>query len=211
LNLVQKGFSRDKLIISMVEEWKVVNARQVQAHMFKFPYGLRKAQERLLKLHRRGKLTRWHGEEGYSYSLEKKNASSAHFEALNWVRIWLENNCKSWEHFHSWQYEQDYKILRADGFAAIKNNVTGKFNFYFVEMDCSPKNAFDKVPKYCRLFEEERYKNSWWVELTDKFPKVLIVTNCRKEKILRHVAEENKSNLRFEVRSLEEIRKECLN
>jgi hypothetical protein len=211
LNRVQKGYFRDKQVLSMIEEWKVMNARQVQLMKFNFPYGLRKAQERLLKMHNRGKLNRWHNGEGYSYSLEKKTASSAHFEALNWVRIWLVNQLKNWEKLHSWQYEQDYKILRTDAFAAIKNTVTGKFTFYFVEMDISPRNVFDKVPKYCRLYEEERYKDRWWVELTNKFPKVLIVSSCRKEKILELVEEENKSGLRFEVKSLDEIRKECLN
>jgi hypothetical protein len=211
LNRVQKGFSRDRAVLNMIEEWKVVNAKQVRQKMFTFPYGLRKAQERLLRLHERGKLERWSGEEGYSYSLDKKNASSAHFEALNWVRVWLEKQGKIKGRFHSWQYEQDYGILRTDGFAAIKNNWTNEFEFCFVEMDCSPSNAFDKVPKYCRLFDEERYKDRWWVDLTEKFPKVLIVTTRRKERILQHVAEENKSGLRFEVRTLEEIRKECLN
>ena len=121
MNRVQKGCSRDKQVLSMIEEWKVMNARQVQLMKFNFPYGLRKAQERLLKMHNRGKLNRWHNGEGYSYSLEKKTASSAHFEALNWVRIWLVNQLKNWEKIHSWQYEQDYKILRTDAFAAILN------------------------------------------------------------------------------------------
>ena len=132
-------------------------------------YGQRKAQERLLKLHRSGKL-------------------------------------------HSWSYEQDYKILRTDGFIAIKNTMSGKFRFMFLEMDRGT-NAFNKVDLYNKLYEKEKYAHWWWVPLSERFPVVQIVTvsDSRKRLIQSEIDAKNSAGLEFKVRLLDDVRKEVMN
>ncbi|MDA8212134.1 MAG: hypothetical protein M0021_09695 [Clostridia bacterium] len=214
MNKRQKGYSRDKAILKMIEEWGVTDAHQVRLMLFfDIQSSQRKSQERLRKLALKGSVNRWRAEEGYLlYSLGDKNAMSAHLEGINWVRVWLEKTKRSWEKVHCFLYEQNYGVLRCDAFVAVKNTVTGQFRFYFIEMDRSPGNKFDKVTKYCQLFRQGGYEDRWWVELTDKFPTILTVTTSvpRKEKILQHIAEENTEGLNFDVRLLRDIREEAM-
>ena len=132
-----------------------------------------------------------------------------HLLGVNWVRIWLQASCKSWERLHSFSYEQDFRILRCDGFAAIKNTFTGQFRFLFVEMDRGT-NDFDKVKRYGKLFKEGGYSSSWWVNLTERFPPVLIATTTprRSEQIRERVDAENANELEFKVLLLEDIKSE---
>ncbi|MHB8171783.1 MAG: replication-relaxation family protein [Thermincolia bacterium] len=215
MNLVQKGSNRDNGIIHALEDWRVMDTEQIRHKFFQFPSGKRKAQERLLMLHRKGKVNRWKGDEGYCYSLDNRPGRAEHLVMLNWVRLWFEARLKSWEKIHTFQYEHDYGFLRSDGFVSVKNialrpEEPGHFRFWFIEMDRTHSNVFDKVPKYCRLFELGGYEGRWWVKLTDRFPTVLVVTTTesRKNKILRHVAEENSIGLQFDVRLLCDLRKE---
>jgi len=217
-NLRLKGSRRDNEILRVIEEWGVLNTDQVQAIFFAkkddgkpFVYGQRKAQERLLDLHRSGKLHRQMVEGIYCYSLDPKGLLK-HRVAVNWIRLWMPEQKATWEKFHSWNYEQDYKIVRCDGFAAYKNTVAGKFRFAFIEMDRGT-NSFDKVKKYNTLYETEKYySNSWWLPLTARFPPTVIVTvhPDRKRLIQSHIEAENKNKLEFQVKLLDDIRKEVM-
>lgn len=213
MNRRLSGWNRDKSVLRMVEEWGVVSTHQVRLIKFgNIKTSQRKAQQRLRVLALKGSLNRWRTEEGYLYSLEDKNALSDHLEATNWARVWFEKNLHQWEKLHCFLYEQDYGILRTDAFVAVKNTITGQFRFWFIETDLSHSNKFDKVEKYCKLFEKGGYADRWWVKLTDKFPTVLVMTTsiARKEKILQHIAEENTAGLRFDVRLLRDLREEAM-
>jgi len=211
LNLVQRGYHRARNILFQIEDYKIMSIAQVIQLYFPFATGRRKAQEVLLKLHRKGKLERWRGEEGYCYSLEPKTGRADHTVLVNWCRIWFEKRLKSWEGIHRFVYEDDYGFLRSDAFVAIKNKTTGKLKFWFVEADLS-KNKFDKVSKYNKLLEQinQGKLERWWIKLTDGFPWILVVTTtqARKEKILSHIAEENKHGLEFRVYTLDELKGE---
>lgn len=207
----QKGSRRDREIIHAIEECGVLNTEQVTTLFFsKIQYGQRKAQERLLKLFKRGKLQRCTSEGPYCYYLEKPGQLQHRVE-LNWVRIWLEKECRSWEKIHAWKYELDYGVLRADAFVAVKNCVTKKFRFMFIEMDRAT-NKFDKVKKYNRLYDTGRYLGDWWVGQTNRFPPILVVTTSRgrAKKIMQLAEEQNTANLEFRVRLLDDIREEVL-
>jgi len=209
----QKGLKRDKLILQTIEEWGALDAQQVQAMYFNMEYGQRKAQEVLLRLYRRGKLNRGRGEDCfYYYVTDKAPGMIKHLIATNWVRLWHLKKIASWERLHSWSYEQDYKILRCDGFASIKNNMTGKFRFAFIEMDRNT-NAFDKIEKYNKLFDQQdKLSGRWWFALTDTFPAVVIVTvhPNRKNLIAGQVEASNKNNLNFIVKYLDDIKGEVI-
>lgn len=211
LNARQKGSRRDREIVHAVEEYGVLNTEQVTALFFsRIQYGQRKAQERLLKLYKRERLQRWPGEVPYCYYL-KKPGQLQHKIGLNWIRIWLEKECRSWEKMHAWKYELDHGVLRADGFVAVKNPITKKFRFMFIEMDRAT-NEFDKVKKYNKLYESGKYLGDWWVKLSWRFPPILVVTTSRgrMEKIVQLVEEQNTANLEFRVRLLDDIREEVL-
>lgn len=214
-NPKSKGLKRDRLILQTIEEWGVLDTQQVQAMFFhNMAYGQRKSQERLLKLYRQGKLNRARGEDCYCYYLNDKPPGMVkHLLATNWVRLWFLQQCASWEILQSWTYEQDYRILRADGFASIKNNMTGKFRFAFVEMDRAT-NSFNKAVLYNKLFgqQDKHLLGKWWFALTDVFPTILIVTttNTRKNAIQGQIESQNKNNLVFTVKLLDDIQKEVM-
>lgn len=207
-----KGLRRDNEILRTIELWGTMNTEQVQAKFFRYMrYGQRKAQEVLLRLYRNKRLQRSMVEGVYCYYLDKQGMVK-HLLGVNWVRLWMMQSVPSWEKFHSWNYEQDYKVLRCDGFAVTKNNATGKFKFTFVEMDRGT-NAFDKIKKYNKLYEEEKhYSGSWWVSLTERFPTILIVTVSpeRKRLIQSLVEAENVNGLEFKVELLDDMRKEVM-
>lgn len=186
---------------------------QVRAMLFPFLYGRRKAQERLLKLYQRGRLQRERVDDGvFAYYRDARPGALRHTLGVNWVRIWLEKRLKSWEIMHSWEYEPDYGILRADGFAAVRFPAGGSFSFVFVEMDRGT-NAFDKVEKYSRLYDSGGYKGRWWVNLTERFPPILVATTTarRMQAIQEAVKRENSAGLEFQVVLLDDIKKEVIN
>jgi hypothetical protein len=151
-------------------------------------------------------------EDCYCYYINEKPGMIKHLIATNWVRLWHLKKIASWEKLHLWSYEQDYKILRCDGFAAIKNTMSGKFRFAFIEMDRGT-NTFDKVTKYNKLFDQQdSLKGRWWFALTDVFPAVVIVTvhPNRKKLIQEQIEASNKNNLNFIVKYLDDIKKEVM-
>lgn len=215
MNLRQKGSRRDRALVQAIEEHRALDTDQVQALMFaglKPEAGQRKAQERLLKLCQRGKVARSSmGEGPYCYYVGDKPGMLAHLLGVNWVRLWMLAGCKSWERLHSFGYEQDYGVLRCDGFAAVKNTVTGRYRFAFVEMDRGT-NEFNKVRLYNRLYEREGYTGRWWVPLAGRFPPVVVATSTprRAEVIRARLAEENSAGLEFNVMLLEDIKREVM-
>ena len=111
---------------------------------------------------------------------------------------------------YHWEYEVDYELLRCDAFCGIKNTVTGKVRFMFIEMDIYESgNAFDKVAKYNALYTTDKYLGYWWNEVAEKFPEVLVVTTGDPERIYRKVEKENVANLAFRVLVLDRVKKEC--
>ncbi len=180
--------------------------------LFPFRYGLRKAQERLFKLHLGKKLLRCRlGDGSFVYYTGRRPRLMEHLLAVNWVRIWIARSCRSWEVLHSFSYEDKYDVLRTDGFAAVKNNVTGRYRFMFLELD-RDHNPFDKVVKYCRLYEGEGYTGRWWAQLPDRFPPILVVTTSsqRAERIKGMVEAQNSAGLEFRVKLLDDIKKEVV-
>lgn len=211
-NPKQKGLSRDKAILRAIEDYQALNTEQVKVMFFNdINYGQRKAQERLLKLHRAEKLQRKKIENVYTYWLDKQPGMIKHLIATNWVRIWVSKTLPSWEKLHSWNYEQDYKILRCDGFIAIKNAIKNSYRFMFLEMDRGT-NAFDKVIKYNKLYESDKLNHWWWIRLTERFPPILVVTidQQRKRLIQSEIEAQNYCGLEFQVKLLDEIKGEVM-
>lgn len=201
-NTHKKGYYRDRSIINAIKHHKVLDTEQIRLLLFsKQKSGLRIAQRRLKKLVDTKKINRARDSIDcqYEYFIGKRPSQNEHILMVNWVYIWILYNLRSWEKLERFDFEQDYGILRSDAFVFIKNKFTDKNKFLFIEVDMSD-NPFDKVEKYNRLYEEERYSGWWWVKLTDRFPKILIFTN-RKLEIVG-----NKNNLEFEIHDLESIK-----
>ena len=214
MNTRQKGCYRDKAILEAIETRKALDTDQVAALLFRdMKHGRRKAQERLLKLFKGGRVKRCRTAltEPYCYFTGKKNGRLEHLLALNWVYVWFMAGLKAWEQIHCFSYEANYKLLQADAFVGIKNTVTGKFKFYFVELDRS-QNDFDKVRKYNQLYQDGGYTDRWWAGLTDRFPAVLVVTTSAKRAvgIQERVKKENPAGLEFKVMLLSEIKEGLL-
>lgn len=205
----QKGYLRDKQILQLIENCQALNTDQIRNLVFKnCSHGARKARERLLKLYksRRVKRCRYSLTEPYCYFVGRKHGRLEHLLELNWVYVWLVNGLKSWEQIQCFSHEYNLGILQADAFAGIRNTVTGKIKFYFVEMDRSD-NDFDKVEKYNRWYESDGYAGQWWTDLADRFPVILVVTTTasRRARIMERIKRENTRGLEFKVLLLSEI------
>lgn len=211
MNRVQLGCHRDSQIVSLVQARRALTADQVAALMFPGQAGLRKAQQRLKRLHDAGRLerSRLSADSAYCYHLGKRAGRLDHLVALNWVYVWFSRRLPSWEVLERWEYEPDYRILRPDAFAAAKNRFTGECRFWFIELDRS-ENAWDKVALYNRLYQSDGYGGAWWVRYAKRFPAVLCVTDraSRLSVIRQAVKNDNVSGLEFDVKLLGEVRRE---
>jgi len=216
LNNRQKGFLRNNEIIKAVNDRGVLDTDQITSLFFsQLPSGRRIAQRRLKSLfdNRKLKRARESVELPYYYFTGEKPGQPEHKLSLNWIYLWYTLRLKSWEELYCFQYEQDYGILRSDALAGIKNTVTGKISFSFVEMDIAKSgNSFDKVAKYNLLYESDRYLSAWWVKYASGFPSVLVVTTNSKrlKAIQRKIDRDNKNGLEFKVYLLDQIKGECL-
>ena len=212
----QLGIYRDNEILERIEVHKCLNTEQIQILMFKgmtLGSRKRKCQQRLKKLTDQGKIRRWRYdlESPYAYFIERIGHME-HAVLLNWIVIWSELNLNSCEEIYSIKYEKDFGILRSDCFIAIKNTVTDSFRFLLIEMDIHhASNKFNKVKKYNKLYESD-LSDQWWSKLTDKFPKILLVTNIERKlnKIVDLVKSENKNSLEFECHLVWNIRNDVL-
>lgn len=208
-----KGLQRDKKIVLTIEEYQALERTQIQALLFPgMPQGKRKSQQRLQSLYNAGKLNRTReAAQDYVYYLDAKPGLLKHLIGVNWVRLWMCCTLPSWEIQQSWSYEQDYKVLRCDGFATIKNTMANRYRFAFVELDRGT-NAWDKVAKYNQLYANRGYTGRWWVKLTDRFPPVFVATSSpvRRRKILDLIENYNVHGLEFDVRLLDDLREECI-
>ncbi|MDO7786109.1 replication-relaxation family protein [Desulforamulus aquiferis] len=208
-----KGFHRDREILLAIEKLQALTTDQVTALFFEgSESSQRKARERLLKLYQMKKIKRcrYSLNEPYCYYLGRKHGRLEHLIELNWVYVWLTNNLRSWEQFYCFKHEYNLGVLQADALAGIRNTVTGKTKFSFVELDRSD-NDFDKVEKYNRLYESDGYTRQWWSELADRFPNILVVTTTerRRAKILERVKQDNVNGLEFTIILNDEIKREC--
>ncbi len=208
----QRGCRRDNMVIQAVETQKVLNTEQIKLLFFP-DVSIQMACRRLQKLVKKGllKRDRLSMAEPYYYYVDKKPGQVEHSLAVSWTYTWIRLNLKSWERLQSFEREvSGYKVLRPDGFAAIKNVWENKFRFCFVEMDLAESgNKFDKVSKYNTLYSNEGYIGFWWVPLANRFPPVIIVTTGRIQPIYEHIKAENVNNIEFQAFTLDEIKRGC--
>jgi len=195
-----------------VEKLGALSTEQVSLLFFGgIKNSVRMAQKRLQRLYEQKKLRRVRESVNrpYYYYTGTRPGQIEHLVSLNWVYIWMQCRSMGWGRMHCFSREPDYKILRPDAFAGIRDK-NGRFYFAFVEMDLAESgNHFDKVAKYNQLYASEKYAGWWWVPLATGFPPVIIVTTGRKERIQKHVNRENPHGLEFRVYTLEEIIKGC--
>ena len=214
MNNHQKGYRRVREIVEAVDRCGVLDAVQIELLIYggRSESNKRQAQRKLQKLHKLRRLNRGRVavSQPYHYYTGKAPGQPEHRLATNWIYLWMLKNLKNWETLHSFDYEPDYKLLRADALASVKNKVTGKFLFYFIEADLS-HNPFDKVKKYNDLYASERYAGSWWVNLADRFPAVIVATESesRLKAIQKAVDEENVHGLEFRAYLLDHLKEVC--
>ncbi len=138
----------------------------------------------------------------YYTKWDKSFIQVQHRIATVWGYIYIFLLClKPYEKIVKFTYEDNYDILRSDGFIGIKNVFTKKYRFMFIEADIS-NNKFDKIKKYNLLYSQQKKylhdTNTWWLSLTNKFPTILILTH-RPKLVNNKLATENINNLKFKV------------
>lgn len=213
MNKVEIGCCRDNLIAETVENCRALDANQIACLLFReLPTGQNKAQQRLKKLFdaKRLKRVRYAVNAPYVYYTERLHGRLEHLIAVNWCYVWARTQKRAWERLQAFEREPDYGVLQADALIVYRNTADATANrLYFVEVDLSD-NAWDKTVKYNQMFATKGYKGQWWTSMTKKFPTVLCVTTtaARARLIEKSIAEENTNGLRFEVRLLDDLRKE---
>lgn len=209
MNNVKKGYLRDRELLEELERCKALNTYQITSLIFEGKSGLRKAQQRLKKLHDNKKVrrTRVSLDEPFTYYIHNATGRFEHLIALNWVYVWLLRRLANWESLWCWDYEPSYGFIRPDAFFGVRNSVLNEVRFTFVEMDLS-NNVWDKTEKYNRLYSEGRYQDNYWVKYAKAFPAILCVTDRlpRLKLIEKSIQEENKNGLNFKVVLLDDIR-----
>ncbi len=179
-----------------------MTTKQIAVLHFDIASGYDKANQRLKKLYDAKLLKRCRTvtDQSYCYYIGQKSGRLEHLLSLNWVLIHTLKVSKSWQTLYRWEYEKDYKFLRADAFFGLSNKFSDKVDYSFIELDRS-ENTFDKITKYNRLYESSAWEGENWVKTTDKFPSILCV--CEDEKRCGMIADliekENKNNLHFKV------------
>ncbi len=149
--------------------------------------------------------------ESYCYWINNtpKPGQIEHKIGVNWGYIWILNTIKEWEKLHSFEWEVDYGILRADGLASIKNVFTNDYRFHFIEFENTKKSLEDKVNRINIFFEEKRYINAWWSSLATGFPSIIVISEDI-NKIEKIIQKENRNNLNFIVCLYSEVKEDCL-
>lgn len=204
----QRGYLRDREVVALVRRLGAVNTDQVRALMFRFPTGLRKSQERLTVLTKRGELNRCRiaPNEPYVYYIGRRPGQLDHRVMVSWAYVHIVTGLASWERLEEWRLEDVCGDLRSDAVAGIRIVPTGEWRFVFVEAD-GGDNSFDKVSLYNRLYESQVYLGAWWAERATRFPAILVVTHSegRKRAILDKVRRKNVNSLRWEVVTAKEV------
>lgn len=201
MNNHKRGYFRDNKILDLIEEWRVLDTNQIRVLVFPdTQYGLRKCQNRLQTLRRKGNIIcrQISKDKPYVYSTEPREQLE-HMVNINYCRLWIMQNLKSWESLWCWKYEQDFEILRADALFGIKNQGTGQIRFWFLEVERS-HNRMIKGELYNKLFESRQ--PIWTAEYDNRFPGVLLVKDGKMEV-------RNKNGLEIRTVTMEEVR-DCL-
>jgi hypothetical protein len=194
---------RDALVLEEINEGRFWLREQLQELYFGRTQGPQKAQERLRKLHA-GKLIkrkRVGSQGGYIYYTEKWSEKYNHWLVINWVKVALVSQCKSWQKVAVFKREYVYGDLRADAFICVDNTATKKRTVYFLEADNATHPFVDKYIKVAERLELS-LDPPWWYQ--SGFPKVLVVTT-RPDRVKEVVAG---SPVRYCVATLDEIRKD---
>jgi hypothetical protein len=199
---------RDSLVLEEINEGRFWLREQLQELYFGRTQGPQKAQERLRKLHadKLVKRKRVGSQGGYIYYADKWSEKYNHWLVINWVKVAMVNQCKSWHKLAVFKREYVYQDLRADALIAVDNTATHKRTVYFLEAD-NATHLF--VDKYAKLVDklELSLNPPWWYN--DGFPRVLVVTT-RADRVREVVAG---SPVKYCIATLEDIRKgvfQCL-
>lgn len=206
---------RDKELFRLLESQGALNTDQIR--LLLFPNNvLRIAQRRLKKLADRKaiKRSRISLDEPNYYYMDSKPGQLEHVLGVSWIYVWITSTLNSMERLHCFDREvKDYKLVRPDAFAGIKNLWKDSLSFYFVELDIDESgNDFRvKARRYNNLYASGSYMKMWWAPHSKRFPPIIVVTTGRVKKLQEKIQEENIQNLEFRVYSLDYVKEECSN
>lgn len=212
------GSRRDERILRYLETLEMLDTEQIQCLVFRsIKSSLRTAQRRLAELKKAKRLNRFRfGDDmPYVYHLGRppKPITVLHSLMRNWVYVWFNMNLGANEYIYYWKAEEQMPFVHPDAFLVVKNQVTGAYTFYFIEIDRgTSRNEFDKVPLYTMLAETGAYADTWWASKVTTFPTVVVVTDstARMDYIKSQIVEQNRLGLNFNLRLFSALRKECL-
>lgn len=164
------GSLYDKQIYKFVEQHRIITPQLCAAKFYPGrKYSLMIAQKKLRRLYKKKRFKRFASDiRGYYVYHIDPIRQWEHAEMLCWTYLWVESKLAAEEKLVHFETEKDYGFMRPDAVIGIQSGE--KIRYIFIEIDRAEwRNEFDKVPKYCRLFEEKGQPKD--------FPMILIVTN----------------------------------
>ncbi len=214
------GKNRDAAILELVEKCKFISREQVQAMLFPGQEYRQKCCQRLQKLYQAKKLKRKRTDVAAPYVYYPPgvtwNQKAEHYLIVNWIYVALVQQIKWWFKLHLFKREYfcqwDTDRLLADTLVVLNNTERKCLHPAFVEVDrADSNNKFDKVPKYTDFYKSKAWVKLWWAQPDPegryRFPKVLVVTD-RPNQIDKILEKENTAKIRFEVVTLESVKKD---
>lgn len=111
-NFRRQCYQRNSRLIEVLSEWGALDTQQITLLLFP---SSRVAQRRLKALTEKGRIQRNTQTLPYFYYVEKQTNPIERI-AVNWARLWLERQCKSWE-----RISMDYQV----GICTVTNIITG--------------------------------------------------------------------------------------
>lgn len=195
--------ARDRAMLAEIAEGRFYVREQLQALFFQGVKSPVKAQERLRKLFEAKEVKRKKigSQGGYIYYMDNWSDKWRHWVTLNWAKVCLVQQAKSWQKVSVFKREYVYNDIRSDAFVVISNTVTKRQDRFFVEIDLH-KNTF--IDKYAKVAESLEFalERPWWYR--DEFPGVLVVTT--RPGRVQEVVDDSK--VRYSVVTLDDIRRD---
>jgi len=219
MNTRQKGYYRDRLIVSTIEDFEVLSTEQIYYLFFSdIKHGIIKCRERLRQLRKRGKILSYRldiNECSYHF-IDKKPYYLQHNVNRNWGFMYIMNMVKcEYKYLKFDEIRLEYYMkcgIRTDGIIGFKNYVTGEYRYWILESDRNDsRNKFTKIKNYNDKYGNngEEYRNEYWFDRVERFPHVLIVcdNNKKRDKILNMIVDDNMNGLKFIVVTVDKIKK----
>lgn len=201
----QYGASRDAAILDLASRFHYVQAEDV-ADLLRCR--VKVARQRLLVLHRRGKLQRFAlgRNEPFIYGVRRSQKAYHSLMVLRCYRALVQQLPAGWrvtaydvEH-ELWA--EDKKQVIADALIVLDNELASRRRVVFLEVNLDTRR-FEKPANYNALYESRAYRKMWWHQ--QGIEVVIAVATIRPDYVRRLVEKDSRPEITWVVASVTDL------